>query len=147
MLSLLQSVRAASCSILRTAMTAPNVAFRSMRPTPWRCSGKMSSLPVLPARCYRRALFMFLLYGSDIFQPSDLNPSIHHLLSSPHYFQLLVLFSPWSCDSVCMTRHSCLLLSSGWTTPWRRSFSSWFPDSERVSQPDGFINLQLVVRV
>ncbi len=29
--------------------------------------------------------------------------------------------------------HSSLPSLSGWTTPWRRSFSSWYPDSEKVS--------------
>lgn len=41
---LLQSVRAVLCSTLRRAMTVLNVAFRSMKPTHWRCSGWLHNM-------------------------------------------------------------------------------------------------------
>lgn len=77
---LLQSVRAVSCSTLRTVTTVLNVAFRSMRPTHWRCSGTMASVFFLLQPLFLFNWAYFFCFHGQFVPPSCLHPSFRRFL-------------------------------------------------------------------
>lgn len=88
---LLQSARAASCSTLRRATTVRNVASRSTRPTPWRCSGETCSRS---GRRHLQVLLALLIHGSvpliksparHVITSSFSSEQISHLTRLPHF--------------------------------------------------------------
>lgn len=123
----LQSVRAVLCSTLRRVMTVHSVAFKSMRPIRWRCSGKMNVLFAwLP---FIWLSFLCLLsFSSSVFkssllvQPLIVWPVSHYCFSLFVTFSLLLVLCFTSLIPVSSTNTTAALLSF-WLHPSVNSFS------------------------